>query len=824
MITVRHHRALSFAAIIFRTNMARSTSQPNMPRTDAAARQPAGPVPSNTLSGRIGVDLGNVLSFVTVLVMTGSVAYSIAHAEWMPDLYVVLWSVFFGALAGLALAYSSFPRWTAHLASAIYGLFVIAVIGGTRPDIAILDEWRERVYLMLDKVVVWVREAFNNGSSRETLIFFLMLSGLFWLLSYSAAWYTFRTRRIWHVILPTGVTLFSNIYYYAGERSMAPFLAIYLVCVVILLALSHLADREESWIRNRIRFTTSLRLEFVLTGLAIALIALFFSWRVTAAMTSPIAREWFGQFNEPYNEFLARWNRMFSTLQNPVARPTDSYLNEFDLGGPRNLTEEPVMQVLAPPARYYWRAASYDNYDGRTWRSTLAIEQNLTPDDASLPLAQYQSRRLVRAEFDLKRGTDAVYVPSQPQRASIAARAVLDSSDPGAIEIAQMKLPAMLLPGNKFSGWGSVSAAKINELRVADTVYPGWVQKYLQVPSAVPPRVIDLAANVMRGQNTAFDKALATERWLRQNIKYDEKLEAPPQGIEGSEYVLFETRRAYCNYYATAMVTMLRSQGVPARMAVGYAQGDAQVEEVDSDVATYNVRQLDSHAWVEVYFPGFGWVEFEPTAAQPEIPRLEDAPADNATPTPSPATPTALPTLTPLPGEATPTPPPADAAIQQQQTPPLADFLRNVWDAIRNSALRYLLLIPILLGLAWLALRVAEQAGFSSLPMVERAYAMLTRWAGWLGIGTLREHTPFEQADELAARAPDAGENVRRITALYVARRFAPKRDGTGVADDAVSSLRDASEADALWRGVRNHLGRAWVLERVRAFVLRSRR
>ncbi len=772
-------------------------------------------LPHERPSGNRDATFGAVVTFLTVLILVSTVAYSIAYAEWMPGLSVVLWACFFGALAGTALAYSSFPGWTAHLASLIYGLFVITLIGGSQPDIAILDDWRERVFLMLDKIIVWVREAMNNGSSRETLIFFLMLSGLFWVLSYSAAWYSFRTRRIWHVILPSGVTLFSNIYYYAGDRPMVGFLVIFLMCVVVLLALSHLADREESWLRNRIRFHASLRVGFVLTALAIAVCSLLFSWRVTVAMTSPTVRQWFGQFNEPYNEFLARWNRLFSTLQNPISRPSDSYPSSFELSGPRSLTEDRVMDVQAPPARYYWRALSYDNYDGRTWRSTLADEVDLPAGGAGIGQIEHQSRKLVRAEFNLKRGTDAVYAPSQPARASIMSRALLDSSQPGAMSIAYLKLNAQLLPGNRYTGWGSVSAATVNELRKSVNVLetnsaPAWLRRYVQLPE-VPGRVIDLGRKITAGQTTDYDRARAIERWLRQNIKYDEKLEAPSAGFEASEYVLFEARRAYCNYYATAMIVMLRSQGIPARMAVGYAQGDPQIDEIDADIATYRVRQLDSHAWVEVYFPEYGWVEFEPTSSQPEIPRLENPDTSDSTPTAVPPTPTPLPTLTPRPGEATPTPPPQAAASQTPRTPTLGETLASVWRWLLNSPLRYLLLLPLLFAAVLGLLRFLEARGLNHLPMVEKAYAMVSRWALWLGIGRQRQYTPYEQADELAMRAPDARAPVQRITALYVARRFAPKRGDGDAAARSVDALRADADAGVLWRRARGRLAIAWL-------------
>ena len=85
------------------------------------------------------------------------------------------------------------------------------------------------------------------------------------------------------------------------------------------------------------------------------------------------------------------------------------------------------------------------------------------------------------------------------------------------------------------------------------------------------------------------------------------------------DWVLFDLKQGYCNYYASAMVVMLRTMGIPARMAAGFAQGTW-----NSDEQAFVVEERDAHTWVEVYFPGYGWVEFEPTAAQAPLNRGDE--------------------------------------------------------------------------------------------------------------------------------------------------------------------------------------------------------
>ncbi len=743
---------------------------------------------------------------------------SIVAAEWMPGLGVIAWAAALGLLAGTALAYSSFPSWTAHLTSMIYGLFTLSLIGTTHPSvITAADNWRARAMLLFQKISAWIEEALNNGASSEPVIFILLLSGLFWVLGYTAAWYSFRHRRIWHVILPTGVAMFSDVYYYAGQNPMAPFLLIYLLCAVTLLALSHLAEREAGWLQSHVRFSPALGRWFVAGGLAIAAMAGLFGWRLGEATTSAAGRTFLERLNQPYNELLARWNRLFANLNNNISRQVDSYASSITLSGPRELIAEPVMDVIAPPARYYWRAASYDYYDGLTWRNTIETATNARPFDANIPLAGYAARAPAQADFVLYRGTDSIYAPSQPLRASVGAQAIFERVSDASVNLVQLKLPVPLLDGNRYTAIGSVSVANVAQLRAAPPDYPAWTARYLQLPPQVPARVSDLARNITARAPTAFDKAAAIERWLRDNIAYDEQLPAPPSGVEASDYVLFEVRRAYCNYYATAMATMLRSLGIPARVAVGYAQGDMALNPNMPDRALYRVKGDDSHMWVEVFFTNYGWVEFEPTAGQPPIERFE--PQAEATPTPAPTLPPPTPTPQLQPTEAapaaTPTPepqpsPPDAPANPPPATNPEAGGLSAMLDRLRNSGLPYLLLIPLLIAVVLGALRYLESAGLGRLPAVERAYALITRYAGWLGIGQQRQFTPYEQAEALAQCAPQAESAVQQITDLYVRKRFAPPKAAHSQEEDAVAAL-------SAWAKARSSLRRALLLVRLRA-------
>ncbi len=750
----------------------------------------------------------DLVTLFVLFVMLFAVVNSVVVAEWTPGLGVTLWPMILGLLAGIALAFSNFSAWTAHITSFIYGLFVLGIIGGTHISIPQNLEWRERIFVIIGRIIEWMGVAFNNGGSRDSLIFVLVLCGLFWLLGYTAAWYSFRHRRIWHVILPAGVTLFSNVYYYGGIVPMSSYLVIYLICALMLLVQSHLADREEAWRAEGVRFAKGLRVSFMVAGLGIGLVALLVAWRTPALASSGAAQTMLNQLSEPYNDLVARLNRLFSDVRNYNLQPIDSFGASLTLGGPRNLTKDPVMDVTALPGRYFWRATAYDYYDGSTWTNSGGEVRELRPQDESFAMVSYLGRMSTSAGFVMYRGTDTLYFPSQPMRASVPAQAVFRQTEAGTAEMLQYRLATPLLSGNRYTGIGSKSIATPQQLREAPIDYPQWiVSQYLQVPPAVPDRVRSLAQNIAGRQITPYDKAVAIERWLRDNIAYDEKLEAPPPGVEASDYILFDTRRAYCNYYATAMVMMLRSLGVPARMATGYAQGELLPEASSAQSARYRVKVEDAHAWVEVFFPLYGWVEFEPTAGQPPLNhtaramqtgQTQTAPASS--PTPPPPTPTPPP-QSPLPDERTQAPQPPAATLANTATTALGHLLR---------ILLFVLIAAALVALVGLGLQFAEGAGFAALPPVQRVYAMLSRWASWFGIGNT--HTPYEQADLLAQRAPRASQPTRHITDLYVEYRYSARTSADAAQEAAAMSA---------WQRARLELRKAWLTLHLRRLTRR---
>jgi hypothetical protein len=186
--------------------------------------------------------------------------------------------------------------------------------------------------------------------------------------------------------------------------------------------------------------------------------------------------------------------------------------------------------------------------------------------------------------------------------------------------------------GETYEVTASVSLATPEDLRLAGLDYPTWaLAKYTALPPGVPRRVHELGRQLTAAAETPYDRAKAIEAYLK-TFPYSLSIQPPPYDADGVDYFLFEQRTGYSEYFASAMTVLLRTQGIPARMVTGYTVGN-QVPEHD----IYVVTDSHSHGWVEVFFPRYGWISFEPTpgATIPIATRPAPAPAPDLSGLPS---------------------------------------------------------------------------------------------------------------------------------------------------------------------------------------------
>lgn len=790
-------------------------------------------------------DFSSLLMTWALMIIT---ALAVNAAGWTRGLEALAIVSFLAVGFGFLLARSHYSELLSLVLSATYSLVGI----GATTALILVEEGsaRERVVTLGRQLNEWLNEGLaGRQPPNDEVAFVVFLSVLFWYLGHNAAWHVFRIDRVWRVIVPAGLVLVTNQFYYQGDRSLDGYLIAFVVLSLLLLIRSHIDAREFEWYINRVNFPRHVRRTFFQVGAILAVTIVALAWAAPAGSDNrglDRLRELFS--NDRLMQIADVWNRLFSSLEGEGIATTDYYGGDrLRLSGAIQLGDEPVLRVRAPSdvLRYYWRSTVFESYNPalfewyhvrtvRAFTDAPGLELNLEP---TLPGA----RREVTQRFEiLMRASELVYTAPQPLRMDLPVVAELDcvlnrssqacvnNSEP--IDVAIIKGRSVLRRGDSYTVTSSISTTTADMLRAASADYPSWVRDlYLQGAEDVSPRVRDLAAQIVAeaGAQTQYDRAKAIERWLRTNIQYNEAIPAPPEGRDAIDWFLFDEREGYCNYYASAMVMMLRSQGIPARLAAGFAQGSW-----DPETETFLVRERDAHTWVEVYFPGYSWVEFEPTAdeapldregddvpqtvlptvtpmptptftpmptATPELP-TQDAGA-NATPTSQaanplvPPTPTPTPTPTPSP---TPTPPPEMAPVDVD---PGSNVLRTILITLGIFVLVIVLLVLAVLFAIW----YIEYRGLGGLNGIERAYARLGIYAKWLGLRLDRSSTPDERRRYLVGEVPSGEKPINTITRAYIHTRYGPT--GELEIQTQQDTIKEAWE-EARWAFIRRKLDR----------------
>lgn len=318
--------------------------------------------------------------------------------------------------------------------------------------------------------------------------------------------------------------------------------------------------------------------------------------------------------------------------------------------------------------------------------------------------------------------------------------------------------------GMTYSIVGLDSTATPDELRAAGTDYPAFVAgRYLQLPTTITPRTVALAQQVTAGLNNPFDKAVAIQDYVRTHITYTEDIPYPPGNQDVVDYVLFDSKEGYCEYYASAMAVMLRTLDIPTRMVVGYYPAP-----YDPGAAGFVYREKYAHAWVEVYFPDYGWLPFEPTAsrqplayggdAQQRTPQPTPEPTPEATAVASPAADVAVaPTPTPVPPVVPPSASSGGHSLLGQHPGPLG------WASRIGGALVALALVLLVAVWLWGLRGLSPAGGF---------YARVLRFGRFWGVRRDPAMTPLEFAEELGRNVPAAREPARVVARLYVAEQY----------------------------------------------------
>lgn len=713
--------------------------------------------------------------------------------RWTPDLPYVLNLGMLGTLLGFALGKSRFGKRVVTWLAIGYSLVLIPyqLIGELDTQIYL----GERLISTGKRLLLSVNEFLSGAPVEDYLLFVAFLCIVYWFVGLMAGYHFVRHGNFLAATLPAGIVMFV-IHLYDGLASTRSWLVGFyiFICLLLLGRMYYLFNRA-LWIKRRIHFSSEIVRDLSAGLLVGAAAIVIFSWNLPQAI--PYARllaERWDRMTEPWDRFLERMNDAVASVKNEGGvGGAGFYDSELELGASNPSSTDIVFTVLVPEEstfapRFYWRSRVYDLYvDGR-WASSPTDNISFSPLTQGFDIPDAEKRTEAEFSFTVFTQNQAMlFLPPQPLWVSRPANSLSIGIADNKQDIFAILAVPPLQRGETYRARAAVADPSIEELRAAGEDYPDWVkERYLQLPNDLSPRLRQLAETLTKDLNTPYDKANAVTAYLRNEIKYSVSIDIPKGVSDPLDYAVFDLKQGFCTYYASAEVLMLRAVGIPARMAVGYAEGELVADDsAETVISKYIVRRRDAHAWPEVYFPGYGWIEFEPTGNQNALIRPETRGSQ------SPATDSA----------ASPSNPLAGSGILQENT---GDITAGQAKTSRSRPGPYLLISLLVISLVAAALYAGRRYSFGrqlpvyisqayirngsqpprwieqwarweELSSIERAFQSVNIALRWLGAPQPVHATPGQRAARLMELLPEAKESIEALEAEHRAQLFTPR-------------------------------------------------
>jgi transglutaminase-like putative cysteine protease len=724
---------------------------------------------------------GQGWSALLILLLALMIARSTATAAWVGGIDVVTAVALGGALVMGALAVAAIP-WAAGLslgliaapvvAAVVAGPALRAVHPGDTLSIGLVGTWWSRL-----STGSAPGDPFGYSVSADPAFYLFLICMLMWVTGGWLSWCVLRWRRPMLGLVPGAAAFATNLLNYPADQNGYT-LAILVLTLALLLWTNYTSSIANAT-RARVKLTGDARWDFWESGL-VAMAALI----VLAILLPPLSTV--DRTIEVSSTAFSSWAKLQQRLSHPAftgrgnqGAGTTGFSTEVKLSGPLKKTHEIVFTYTftSSSGPRYFRGVNETSTFGGEWRYPTAIHltQRIGKNQVPQYAEDYQKLALTLYQVNMVSppvgNSDILFYPGvlwRADRESVASEVILPFV-PSLMTIDRLSSVVPPVSSGKYIVTTEYSTATDADLKEAGTAYPDWLSSYSSLPPSgyrskeVMSRIHQLALDITEGAGavTPYDKAKAIETYLRTNYTYTLDV-TTPNGVDPLAYFLFDSKKGYCEFFASAMGDMLRSLGIPTRLVNGFGPGN-----YDTATNAWIVRGEDAHTWVETYFPSYGWIPFEPTPDQvyTPIPRgstgtntcLRDSNCDNPGTAPG--------------GVAVPSTKPGDIGG------PLTDpglipgggpgFTFRAPDAGTLTRIAGVLLALVLLVFAVTAryLRPRKVATVWKRTLVLARLAGAERRTG---------ETPFELARRLAHTFPEASGPVRSLADGFVVSAYAP--------------------------------------------------
>ena len=705
---------------------------------------------------------GGWFALPVYLVVVSMYPLSLEHADWVEISEHFWWIALFGVFAGTLVGNGRMPFRRAVLAGAAIG--VITIVLATTYASPGGASFRDKITHLAILVNNWITQVLAGEAASDPTVFVLFLGASVWCTTFVGSLVLARTGRIWDAVLFNGGCLVINVS--VALTNLYPDLIVFTLAVLVLLVRIHIVNLEERWAKQNIIPSGEMDWRLLRGGLTWTTVLVIMALVTPRVGAAEVLNSAWSTFEGPYHSVEAEWQRFFAGVSGPSRLRGVSFSDSIRLGQAPNLGDRVIMTVEAPSG-HFWRAVTYDFYTGAGWRTTESDKA----DKLTLPTTD---REKVEARFDIiVPHSNILFGANEPQKADVPYQFYTGQDKSYSTSLHALNRAQA---AGTYTVTSLVSIADKQTLRKVPATYPDYIKsKYLQLPSTLPQRVKDLAHRLLDNVPDPYDKAETIETFLRSPpYSYSPQVKATPPGKDPVDYFLFDLKQDFCEYFASAMVALLREAGVPARLVEGFTTG-----AFDSASNAFVVREQDAHAWVEVYFAQYGWIEFEPTPSQPPFarPDAQVAPSEGGT-------------ISGGGGEGGGPNDPDRVNRGENDVDPGADGGAFGGDGV-VGVVRSLDPRPALAFLGFLLLLLAIAVArfhwrFRNYDPIESAWGKTRLLASYVGYPPHPSQTTYEYASSLGAAIPETREPVGALAKVRVISQYSP-----GGADD---DARDAAE------------------------------
>jgi hypothetical protein len=628
-------------------------------------------------------------------------------------------------------------------------------------------------------VSVFVNDVFVLSTrSTETSIFLLLIGALVWGAGHFCAVAVFRRHKPLPAIVLSGAILLLNVSLTVREQYMH--LLVFAAAALVLAVRLNLREQAHEWRVRGMRDVADISASFMRSGAVFVAVAIIASSVLAVnASSAPLSRAW-NNWDDDILEFGYAVNRWLGGVTGTARGPNVLFTPSQTIRDFWQSSSDEVFSArISDGVGRYWRGATYDSFDGRSWQQLDRQAQIIDAGEqllAGTPEAMTPGDGLKAVTVEvlpIDYGGDVFVAPSQPLKVSQPTE-ITTRGQGGAFVSAKLShgveagvtytVQALVRVKN---GRGVLTAS---QLSAAGADYPDWVKPYLDIrPDSIGDVVSRTAREVFATLNATqrdpYHLALAIQNYLYATGGFTYATDIRGE-CAGEKLVdcFMRIKKGYCEYFATAMVMMLRTMGVPARYVLGYLPGQQQED------GSWRVDRGAAHAWVEVYFPRFGWVEFDPTPGNSENGQVPtDLPAGGPAPSLSPGDPQ----FPHGPDDLPPCLEGTDCTDDGAVIPP-------VGPAGGPPAAGVLPLLSVG-GLILLAVSLAAWVTLRRIPSTqpELAYGGIARLATRLGYGPRPAQTTYEYAARLGELVPVARPDLELLATAKVEAVYGRRQPGS---------------------------------------------